>query len=421
MTSGRLAGLLRGLRVDVTPLRESRDFRLLFVAGTVFYLGAMVAYVAVPFQLYRLTGSNFAVGAVALVELVPLVLFGLYGGALADHVDRRRLLVVAGLLQALLISVLMVNAFLDQPRVWLIYVVAAGLAAAESVQRPSKEALEPRTVRHDQIPAATALSGFGMQLGLLAGPAIGGVLVATVGAGWCYLVDVVALVLATGVYALVRPYPHEGETAGPSVRGIVEGISYAARRRDLLGTYLVDIAAMVMALPVVLFPALAQDVFERPELLGLLYSRLAEQLRSLEDVLRERGEEHDRQRHHHRRDVHEVGAEQVAAPGGVGDPLHDAADAGPGGLPLVGVGPHQGVDPGGEDQRDHVDEVAPARSHGRDQHAADRGAGQQAELHAEARQRGRGRDLVVAHRPRLERLLRGALHRLRGGRPGRDT
>ena len=272
MTSGRLAGLLRGLRVDVTPLRESRDFRLLFVAGTVFYLGAMVAYVAVPFQLYRLTGSNFAVGAVALVELVPLVVFGLYGGALADHVDRRRLLVVAGLLQALLISVLMLNAFLDQPRVWVIYVVAAGLAAAESVQRPSKEALEPRTVRHDQIPAATALSGFGMQLGLLAGPAIGGVLVATVGAGWCYLVDVVALVLATGVYALVRPYPHEAETAGPSVRGIVEGISYAARRRDLLGTYLVDIAAMVMALPVVLFPALAQDVFARPELLGLLYT-----------------------------------------------------------------------------------------------------------------------------------------------------
>jgi MFS family permease len=260
------------IRVDTTPLRESRDFRLLFAAGTVFYLGAMVAYVAVPFQLYQLTGSNFAVGAVALVELLPLVLFGLYGGALADHVDRRRLLVVAGLLQALLIAVLMVNAFLDEPRVWLIYVVAGGLAAAESVQRPSKEALEPRTVRHDQIPAATALSGFGAQLGLLAGPAVGGVLVATVGAGWCYLVDVVALVVASLVYALVRPYPHERETSGPSVRGIVEGISYATRRRDLLGTYLVDIAAMVMALPVVLFPALAQDVFERPELLGLLYT-----------------------------------------------------------------------------------------------------------------------------------------------------
>ncbi len=265
---------LGGLRVDLTPLRDSRDFRLLFVAGTVFYLGAMVAYVAVPFQLYRLTGSNFAVGAVALVELVPLVAFGLYGGALADHVDRRRLLVVAGLLQALLISVLMLNAFLDRPHVWLIYVVAALLAAAESLQRPSKEALEPRTVRHDQIPAATALSGAGAQVGLLAGPALGGVLLATVGAGWCYLVDVVALVVASALYLLLRPYPHAGETAPPSVRGVVEGLTYAARRRDLLATYLVDIAAMVTAMPVVLFPALAQDVFGRPELLGLLYTAL---------------------------------------------------------------------------------------------------------------------------------------------------
>ena len=87
---------VRGLRMDVTPLRTSRDFRLLFTAGTVFYFGAMVTYVAIPYQLYTLTGSNFAVGAIGLVELVPLIVFGLYGGALADHVDRRRLLVSTG-------------------------------------------------------------------------------------------------------------------------------------------------------------------------------------------------------------------------------------------------------------------------------------------------------------------------------------
>ena len=84
---------LRALRVDVTPLRTSRDFRLLFYAGTVFYFGAMVSYVAIPYQIYTLTGSNFAVGAIGIAELVPLIVFGLYGGALADHVDRRRLLV----------------------------------------------------------------------------------------------------------------------------------------------------------------------------------------------------------------------------------------------------------------------------------------------------------------------------------------
>ena len=260
------------LRMDTTPLRQSRDFRLLFAAGTVFYLGAMVAYVAVPFQVYELTGSNFAVGALGLVELVPLVFFGLYGGALADHVDRRRMLVATGVAQVLLVAVLMVNAFLDEPRLWLIYVVSSALAAAESLQRPSKEALEPRTVRHDQITAASALSSLGAQVGLLAGPAVGGVLVATVGAGWCYAVDVVGLAVASVLFALMRRYPHVGETTPPSLAGIVEGVRYAVRRRDLLGTYLVDIAAMLMAMPVVLFPALAQDVFRHPELLGLLYT-----------------------------------------------------------------------------------------------------------------------------------------------------
>ena len=263
---------LRALRVDTTPLRTSRDFRLLFLAGTVFYLGAMVSYVAVPYQLYRLTGSNFAVGALGIAELVPLLALGLYGGALADHVDRRRLLVTTGIAQVLLTVLLVVNAFAATPRVWVIYVVGGALAGAGALQRPSKEALEPRTVPHQQIPAASALSSLGMQVGLLAGPGIGGVLVATVGVGWCFVVDVTGLVVATVLFALVRPYPHEGETEAPSLRGIGQGLGYALRRRDLLGTYLVDIAAMVLAIPVVLFPALAEDVFAHPELLGLLYS-----------------------------------------------------------------------------------------------------------------------------------------------------
>ena len=114
-------------RMDVTPYRQSRDFRLLFLAGTVFYLGGMVTYVAIPYQLYDITGSNFVVGAVGLVELVPLIVFGLYGGALADHMDRRTLLVWTGVAQVVFTGVLVVNAFLAEPQVWLIFVVAAVL------------------------------------------------------------------------------------------------------------------------------------------------------------------------------------------------------------------------------------------------------------------------------------------------------
>jgi MFS family permease len=263
---------LRALRMDTTPLRRSRDFRLLFLAGTVFYFGGMVSYVAIPYQIYTLTDSNLAVGAIGLVELAPIVVFGLYGGALADHVDRRRLLIATGIGQAAFTAVLAVNAFRDDPDVWVIFVVAVALASCSALQRPSREALLPRTVAHDQLPAANALSGFGMQIGLLAGPAVGGVLVAYVGIGWCFLVDVGGLVVASYLYLLMRSYPHRDETTPPSLAGIKEGMAYAFRRRDLLGTYFVDIVAMMFAAPVVLFPALVEEVFDQPQLLGMLYS-----------------------------------------------------------------------------------------------------------------------------------------------------
>ena len=270
-----MAGLkqrIGALRVDVTPLRESRDFRLLFWAGTVFYLGGMITYVALPYQLYKLTGSNFAVGALGIVELVPLIVFGLYGGALADHVDRRRMLVTTGSAQAVLTGLLALNASLAEPQIWPIYVLGAMLAAFQSLQRPSKEALEPRTVKHDQIMAASALTSLGREVGVLVGPAVGGLLLAGFGAAWCYAVDVVALLVATALFAALRPYPVADRSTPPSLRGIHEGLTYALRRRDLLGTYVVDMVAMFMAMPTVLFPALAADVFHSPELLGLLYS-----------------------------------------------------------------------------------------------------------------------------------------------------
>jgi MFS family permease len=263
---------LRALRMDLGPFKEHRDFRLLLIAGTVFYLGGMMTYVAIPFQVYQLTHSNLAVGAIGLVELVPLIFFGLYGGALADHADRRLLLIWTGIAQAAFTAWLAINAFSDDPRLWEIFLVSGLLASASAMQRPSREALLPRTVRHDELVAANALSSFGMQSGVLVGPTIGGIIVAAAGPGWCFLVDIVGLFVASMLYAAMRRYPHVGETEPPSLRGIADGLRYAVRRRDLLGTYVVDIAAMLLAMPVVLFPALAQQVFGDPHLLGFLYS-----------------------------------------------------------------------------------------------------------------------------------------------------
>jgi MFS family permease len=258
--------------MDIGPFREHRDFRLLLIAGTVFYLGGMMTYVAIPFQIYQLTHSNFAVGAVGLVELVPLIVFGLYGGALADHVDRRLLLIWTGIAQAAFTTWLCINAFSDHPRLWEIFVVSGLLASSSAMQRPSREALLPRTVRHDELTAANALSSFGMQAGVLVGPTIGGLIVASAGVGWCFLIDIVGLFVASMMYAAMRRYPHVGETEPPSLAGIGKGLRYAMGRRDLLGTYVVDLAAMLLAMPVVLFPALAEKVFGQPHLLGLLYT-----------------------------------------------------------------------------------------------------------------------------------------------------
>ena len=108
-----------------------------------------------------------------------------------------------------------------------------------------------------------------MQAGVLVGPAIGGVIVASFGPGWCFLVDIVGLFVASMLYAAMRRYPHVGETEPPSLRGIGKGLRYAMSRRDLLGTYVVDMIAMLLAMPIVLFPALAQKVFGDPQLLGL--------------------------------------------------------------------------------------------------------------------------------------------------------
>ena len=259
-------------RLDTSPLRGSRDFRLLFGAGTVFYLGQMVTYVAVPAQLYQLTHSNTAVGALGAAEVVPLVVFGLWGGALADHLDRRRLLVRTGVAQVLITTALVANAVAYRPQAWLLYVLGALAAVASALQRPSREALVPRMVPRDQLAAAVSLNSLGMQLGALAGPAIGGLLVASAGAGWAYAVDLIGLTAATALIARIGPYPHGEATARPSLAGIAAGLRYALGRRDLLGTYVIDLVAMTLAFPLAVYPAFAKDVLHHPGSLGLLHA-----------------------------------------------------------------------------------------------------------------------------------------------------
>ena len=132
-----------------------------------------------------------------LVMIVPLVVFGLYGGALADHLDRRKMLIATGVAQVVITALLLGNTLLDDPRVWLIYACGALHAVASSLQRPSRDALFPRVVRHDEMPAAVTLNSLTLQIAQLAGPALGGLLVGTVGVTWAFAVDLIGLVIAT--------------------------------------------------------------------------------------------------------------------------------------------------------------------------------------------------------------------------------
>jgi MFS family permease len=272
LSQPRWRGRLRALRLDLRPLRTSRDFRLLFVGGAVSFLGSMVTYVALPYQLYTLTGSTIAVGLLGLAELVPLVVFGLYGGALADAVDRRRmtLLTEFGLMAAS--SVLLLNAVLPRPLVWPLYLVAACVAGLDGLQRPSLEAMIPRLVRLDELAAASALSSLRMNVGMVLGPGLGGLLVATWGAASAYAMDVLSFGASLLALTLMRPLAPTAGGERPSLRGVVDGLRYAVSRQELLGTYVVDLAAMFFALPTALFPAMAADVLAAPWSLGLLYS-----------------------------------------------------------------------------------------------------------------------------------------------------
>ena len=263
--------LLRAITLDAGPLRRHREFRLLYTGQAVSFAGSMITFVAIPFQVYELTGSTFVVGLLGLAQLAPLLVTALIGGALADARDRRRLVLVADSALLALSLVLVANALLDEPQVWLLFLVAAGMSAAAGLQRPALDSMVPRLVPREELRAAAALEGFRRNAGQIAGPALGGLLIAGAGLGATYAVDAATFLVSLVALARMRAVPPPPDAAPPSVARIAEGWRYARRRQDLMGSYLVDINAMLFALPIALFPAVAAR-FGGAEVLGLLFA-----------------------------------------------------------------------------------------------------------------------------------------------------
>jgi MFS family permease len=256
--------------IDLTPLRESREFRLLFAGQAVSFFGSMMTFVALPWQTYRLTGSTLASGLLGVAEFVPIFIMAFVGGALADAVDRRRMVRLTEALLALGTLLLVFNSLLAEPRVWVLFLCAALFAALNGLQRPSLDALIPRLVTAEQMPAAIALRSLGATVSMIGGPALGGLLVATAGPAVTYSIDFVTFAASLAALWAMRAVPPPAGAERPSLRSIVEGLRYARGRPELLGTYLIDINAMFFGMPMALFPAVAEGFGGAS--VGLLYA-----------------------------------------------------------------------------------------------------------------------------------------------------
>ena len=231
----------------------------------------MFTYVALPFQVKELTGSYLAVGLIGLVEIIPLVIFGLYGGVLADHMDRKRMIWVTEAAALFLSAILLINSLLPSPKLAVIYIIAALFAAVDGLQRPSADAILPRLVEHKDLPAASALMSLRWQIGMVTGPALAGVLISIAGVSAGFILDILTYLLALFILLKVKSVPPIKESEKPSFSSLVAGVKYATSRKDLMGTYLVDLAAMFFAMPTALFPFWAEQV-GAPWALGLFYA-----------------------------------------------------------------------------------------------------------------------------------------------------
>ncbi len=266
------------LLADTTPLRYP-DFRRLWTSNIVTVVGSQLAVVAVPQQIFEITGSSGYVGLAGLFGLVPLIVFGLWGGALADVMDRRKLMLVTNFGTGVTALAFWVQAAAGFDNVWIVLGLFALQQALFAVNQPTRSAAIPRLLPTEHLAAASALSMTVQQIGAIAGPVLAGVLIPVVGLSTLYLIDAIAL-LATiwAVWRLPAIAP-TGTARKAGIRTVLDGFAYLATQRILLASFVVDVIAMVFGLPRALFPQIAHETFGDPVgggvALGLLFASMS--------------------------------------------------------------------------------------------------------------------------------------------------
>jgi MFS family permease len=273
-----VSGRLRRIAIDTGPLRH-QDYRRLFIGQGVSFVGFQVTAVAVPVQVYAITGSSFWVGILGLVGLLPLIVFGLWGGAVADAVDRRKLLLVSATLTWLVTLGLLAQAILELDNLPLILALVGVQSAAFAVASPTRNAILPRLLDRSEVPAANTLNFTVTNVGTVAGPLLAGVIIAKWG-GFPIAYATDAVLFTVALYAALRLPPLPPLTAAsqltrPGLRSVVDGLRFIAMRPVLLMSFGVDIIAMVFAMPRALFPEVAETRFGGPSAVGWLFAAIS--------------------------------------------------------------------------------------------------------------------------------------------------
>ncbi len=264
--------------VDVSSLRESHDLRLLVAGNVVSGLGTQAALVALPYQLYTQTGSAFLTGLLGAVELLPLIVLALVGGAIADRHDRRTILLVDQVALVAGSAALAALAFAGEPPLWSLYVLGGLVAGFGAIQNVARSAVVPNLVRPERLRSALALN-FGLfQLTLVAGPGLGGLLIAGLGLGWTYAIDAASCLAMVWALVAMAPQPPPGDGREPTTirRSIGDGLRFVNRNQALKGSFAIDLLAMTFGMPRALFPVLAVSVYGAGAAgTGLLYAAVS--------------------------------------------------------------------------------------------------------------------------------------------------
>ncbi len=264
-------GRLRRVFLDTAPLRHDRDFRWLWFGQSVSGIGNQVTRLALPYQVYVMTGSTLAIAALTVFQLIPILVFSLGAGSVADAVDRRRLLIVTQVGLMACSATLVWLALIPAPPILALFVVAFIAAGLGSIDQPARSSSIPRLVPAERLPSAIALGQLNFQIASVVGPALAGLIIATLGLPAAYGLDVATFAASFVALVAIAPLPPHATAARPGLAAIREGLSFVMSRRVILSTFVIDLDAMIFGMPTSLFPALALDVFHAgPTGLGLL-------------------------------------------------------------------------------------------------------------------------------------------------------